>query len=508
MVLPVGHRFVHYIEIQRMSSPDATELNMQARRALDFFQHQTALQLDGPFTIDLCSKWLSRLMQHDTAIKHGVIALATLHESFMQPSLAGTDERKILALHHYGKSINGVVQLNAKAPGSVSATTLVTCLLYCLIESLQGHFHSAWKHIIAGIQLLAEVDQGLLSHGNTSADIPQPLLDLLRRVLVSLGTQATALQDGPVDPMAIQHIKNSHRTVNEVFTSTEEALAELSHLVNDVLQAMTWVDISDVDVDWPSEDFVLAREALESRLSSWALAFKNLLVTDSNRTTDPRDRSDIALLILRVNQILCRVIMTCMYTKSQTAFDACLEDFQMIVQITKSIIAIEQQQEQSRPNSPSNSPPLPASSRPTFSMMLGIIPALFFVCIRCRHQETRRQALQILLENRRRETCWDSYVVGRAAEKHIMIEEQRMARYWRETQTQGDGPSIRHQPDSELARATSESADSNWTDTTHMPENMRLDRLDVDFTTEKSAVLSFAQTQSGERYDMVMEWDD
>jgi len=485
-----------------MSSPAAAELDMHARRALDFFQHQTALQLDKPFSIDLCSQWLSRLMHHEPAIKHGVIAVASLHENFMRPSGAeAKEERKILALHHYGKSINEVVQLNKKASESASTTTLITCLLYCLAESLQGHLHSSWKHIVAGIQLLAEVEAASFDHEKANIGMPQPLLNLLRRILMNLGTQAMALQDGPTDSMAMQFIKTSHQTVSEVFISTDQALAELSHLVNDTLRAVTWYVTHKVDMDRPDEDLLLVREALEERYSTWAVAFNTLLVAiNGDSTTEAGGDWNTAPFILRVNQVLCRIIMSGLYSASETAYDAYLEDFQTIVQSTKHIIAIERQQGQGpRKSSDCSTPPL-MSSPPIFSMTLGILPALFFVCTSCRHQETRHEALQILRENKRRETCWDSDVLSRVAERHITLEEQKMMDYWRERQAQVD--------QCLTSNSVSQSENGKCIDTTQLPGNMRIDTMVVDFTAEKSVVMSFRQTQSGERHDMVMEWTD
>lgn len=510
--LPVGHRFVHYYHAEppRMNSPEATELDMQARRALDFFHHQTAFQLDQPFAIDLWTKSLACIMQHEPAVKHGVIALATLHENFLQlPNADNYEERKILALQHYGKSINAIVQLNAKDVDSVSATTLITCLLYCLIETLQGHYQSSAKHVVAGLQILADIDRGVLSHKQAVADISEPLLHLLRHLFTNLLMQAMALDDPALSTSAMVRVKKSHHIVSKVFHSTDQALAELSSIINDLLLTMMWVSTYGIDVDFypPNEELLDARNALNSRHEKWASAYYDLLSNVEKDQRKPRTNAEVvALLVLRVNHLLCRISMTGLYSQPQSSFDEHLDKFQAMIGLIRRILELEKQDSKLPSNRSASDSAKPTTSQPLFSMTLGIIPALFFTCTRCRHYQTRLQALHLLSTIKRRETCWDSHLVTWVSRRFITIEEHRIATYRRERYYH---LSRDVSPNSSLSSHSSpQGLEVALTDTTNMPEHLRIHKLEIVFSTESSAIMTFENSHLKSQDDMLVEWGD
>jgi hypothetical protein len=63
------------------------------------------------------------------------------------------------------------------------------------------------------------------------------------------------------------------------------------------------------------------------------------------------------------------------------------------------------------------------SSKPIFSLDLGIITPLYVVVSRCRDPAIRRRGLQLLASCNRREGIWDSTLTARVAERIIAIEE-------------------------------------------------------------------------------------
>jgi hypothetical protein len=64
-----------------------------------------------------------------------------------------------------------------------------------------------------------------------------------------------------------------------------------------------------------------------------------------------------------------------------------------------------------------------SSSKPVFSLDIGIVTPLYVVVSRCRDPAIRRRGLQLLASCNRREGIWDSTLAARVAERIIAIEE-------------------------------------------------------------------------------------
>ena len=400
--------------LSRSPSPDA-ELDPLALRALDFFHHSTVLQLARPFLRDLWSRMLTSLMYHESAIKHGIVSLASLHENFVYATRTTfDDQRRTTALEHYSKSIQDVVRLNRKDTNEAVMTTLVSCLLFCAIESIQGHFVSAGKHITAGINLLFEHEADLLQRERSARGVPTGFTNALRQLFMGLATQVIGFEESMIDPALTRYLEAADEVANYSFDTLDEALADVAHLGNYSLRFMTWAESCQDDPDFPNEALQIAGDKFQKHYDSWTLAYRNLLVKCSAENTPMNDSTSLALLILRFNHIVTRIILGMRFAKGdQTSFDPFVEDFRALVDTAEDLLSTE-----SRIQSSEGEP------ETTFGMSLGILPGTFFACIRCRDYEIRHRALRILKSSRRRESIWDSRVLSGVAERLIGIEEK------------------------------------------------------------------------------------
>ena len=96
-------------------------------------------------------------------------------------------------------------------------------------------------------------------------------------------------------------------------------------------------------------------------------------------------------------------------------FEPFTNDFRIVVALCKSIIAAaEQDVKLGRPAL-------------TFSMDLGILGPLYYVCCRCRDFPLRNQAMDLLSWCPRREGMWDSEVGVRMIKEYWAIEERHIA---------------------------------------------------------------------------------
>lgn len=97
------------------------------------------------------------------------------------------------------------------------------------------------------------------------------------------------------------------------------------------------------------------------------------------------------------------------------AFMEYIDDFQIIINLSRSLIAAAEQDAQN------GKPPL------TFSTDLGLIGPLYYVCVKCPIQSIRRAAMEVMSRCPRREGMWNSISVAKMIEEYWEIEARHKA---------------------------------------------------------------------------------
>jgi hypothetical protein len=87
-----------------------------------------------------------------------------------------------------------------------------------------------------------------------------------------------------------------------------------------------------------------------------------------------------------------------------------LDDFQIVINLSRSLIAAAEQ------DAKNGKPPL------TFSSDLGLIGPLYYVCINCPTVFVRTTAMELLLRCPRREGMWNSVLIARMIQKYWELE--------------------------------------------------------------------------------------
>lgn len=126
----------------------------RAARALEFFQCKTAPELEGALFGDAWSKLIIKACD-EKAVLHAVIALSSLHERYKGIE-SSPDARLEFSMQHYSKAINEVVKLDFTTSSTATIVAMITCLLFTLFESLQGHYRSGLTHMQSGIKIINE----------------------------------------------------------------------------------------------------------------------------------------------------------------------------------------------------------------------------------------------------------------------------------------------------------------------------------------------------------------
>jgi hypothetical protein len=472
------------------------DLNWKERRALSFFQNWTSLELGGPFSSDLWTTFVLRMASSESAVRSAVIALASMHQSFLNLDIPAYNELHDFAMQNYCRSIRKVIGLNERLAQHASVIALVTSVLFAAIESLQGHLNSSMGHVMSGMKIIQEYDDNYeLDEDRKGNHAPVPV-DLLRPIFISIGTQIMAITRAPWAGLSWLDSQTRKRPFKSAFVTTEEALVEMSILTKDLTRLSTHARLFWNDTNYPDQELQWQRDSLRLRLKDWTAAFELMVNARTSRSSSASMDKAPAITSLRVNHSIAKVLLETSLNKDQMCFDEYLGDFQNAVTDAEKFLQLTD----SGPQGGNGS----TAERPTFSLPMGIVPSLYIVCSRCRDPLIRHRALQLLKSCRRREGVWDSYLVSRAAEQFINIEESLAMRYW-QAQKQGGASNKRHSPspaEELLARGQGVHPRSS----SDIPPCCRLAKLDTTFPEEKRADLTYVST-GGERENDVIYWD-
>lgn len=191
------------------------------------------------------------------------------------------------------------------------------------------------------------------------------------------------------------------------------------------------------------------------------------------------------MLTLRVNQVIVEIILSLGFATNQMGYDGLTIEFETVVSTAEEICRIEAEHIFTARD----------SDQPVFSLTLGIVPAMFFACVRCRYSPIRRRALSVLRTQRRRESIWDTALVASVAEQVVIVEQEAAA----------------HRHDG--AGSSSDRESCNVEEAAHtpadLPEAARIKMLAVDFRdSENIAKVSLMSTTGKWERHNVYVWDE
>jgi hypothetical protein len=407
------------------------------------------------------------MMFHEPAIKHGVLALSTMHELYDTDSKTMTARGGDYAFKQYTKALTRSNTLLATYQDGKTPieTVLVACVIFVCYESLIGNYTALSMHLCNGLRILEQHKRQLTQGAGLQNEIAE--------VLHRFDFQSMTFSDNSC-PYIFSEKAPALPIVPAAYLSTTAARTDLVEL----LRSMMW--ISNVALDLkspgnpdprvaprPTQEFIEAFAQLVVTFQAWATAFeaycKTLSVLELQST-----KIYAGVTLLRMYALVCRIIVASTGAVAEMCYDAHIEDFRSVVGLAATLPAFKlpdtpiasppssdsppsARSTPRRTRTASNSPlsisppqsqlptrfrplaPAPPASIPTSnpaptshpdghhsrphsfspSFELSPIVPLFVIITRCRDPILRRRAISLLLQSRRREGAWDS--VGAAA---------------------------------------------------------------------------------------------
>ncbi|KAM3086406.1 hypothetical protein ACMFMG_000542 [Clarireedia jacksonii] len=388
----------------------------QERRSFHFFLDRTAPELAGYYECQFWSRLVLQRCHSDDAIRHAVIALGALHESYKSGDIrilegeSVRDPQQRLALVQNNKAIRHLTSHLSHGGTPHSAEVILTCcLLFVCFEAMQGNYQAAFTHLNSGLKILGEwlerTKQNSTKAGADSNLAREFIENELMPLFGTLDIQSTtilptsSIQWG----MTVNRSKVDFKTENNIpgsFSSINEARICLENRTHWILgfHQNTAQRNHSLSQELPSSPIDRGlRNIMEEKskqalgLEQWSNGFCNLV----HRIRPTMNSKDLrASLSLKLYHTVVKLILETALFASEMDYDKYMSEFELIMSLADTLL-----------DSYGNTR---TELGRVFSFNTAIVPPLLCVVCKCRDPGIRRKAWSLLSTSARREGGWDS----------------------------------------------------------------------------------------------------
>ena len=376
------------------------------RRGYDFFRLKSVHHLLGD-TDGIFWKSVFLQMSHtERAIKHALIAIASLHESIelserRQALCDDQDTSRRLrgwSLSQYSKAINLFAGDPQQKHRSLEKA-LILCILFIGYELFQSNYQACSMHLDNGLKLLHHWRQ---SKNVLTRDMEVSVLDsdLVENHIAPIFTRLDVQESILIDSRAhrLPLVCENMPPYSKPFTETLQDLAS-ARVYSD--RFMQWIffaaDYEHGVLLETSKD--LAEQNLEDSLE----------LLEKALAKPHADDHICAMQVLKVYYHLSIIILHTRSGANESSFDRHIRDFKEIVKSAEEVVLFAQSHND--------------RTRLSFSFDFGIAPPLFFAASHCRDPFIRRRATALLRASHRIYGAFNSESSATVADFVIKIEE-------------------------------------------------------------------------------------
>ena len=400
--------------------------NAEERRAFSLYRSNLASTLDGWFVSGFWTKIVLQACHTDAAVRHAVIALASLHEAqrSQKPlSQSTTNTGKTpeqFALVQCNKAITELNRHLSKTNDDSLETLLISCVIFTCFESLRGNINSSLRHMWSGVKVFrdwqrrqqtpsqAESGRAPSPRPGVEAEITQIFARLDLHTMLFISTDKTP--ESVEQVWASQAIAPAINFYKMQFSSLAQARDTLDDCMRYALHSTLATFLRRQRFPQSPRAQIKSGPDLEKLLQEWSTVFRDFKKA-LGQNFKPEERE--AIMLLEMEYMSGKILLEAGLVPDETVFDQYESDFDEILSRASFIIR--------------NQPSSDATDTPKmFSFDSGIVPHLYFVSSRCREPSIRRQALTLLSKSSRQECVWDSQMALQLAEAIMTIEEENV----------------------------------------------------------------------------------
>lgn len=450
-----------------LRQPSTIPFDFHEGQYFQLFRDYTANELSGFFDT---SFWTRRVLQEchsEDAIRHAVVALGALYKTLekMSESPPGSpsehhhsdnaNQHWETAFKHYSLALRAVLNSGTNDQAKKRMSLMASVLLACF-DSFIGDHRQAIVQIQNGLALLET-----LRAERRRASLPQPeepveqdLIQMFTRLAIQAKSYDLAFHfpQPYVIRLTPKHketarspspdggspVSTSQARIPDVFASLHDGRLAWDTLCEKI---MRFTEEMATYVQKGSPMNILPPElrqygmGFNEQMEAWTKAFNPILASRFAPAKSTQEKTAIA--VLKMNQIMGRILFNMTFSYSELEFDKFLPYFQEIVNLAMEVIGDEERRAAAKrcPNPEfcqhrSDHTDIFGGEytarhiKPSFSADLGIVPPLFVVATKCRDPLIRRQAIQLLRTSSRREGMWDSELCSRIGNWIATIEEE------------------------------------------------------------------------------------
>jgi hypothetical protein len=296
----------------------------------------------------------------------------------------------VFALNHYNAAIREL-----QTPHNPDLVlTLMSCLLFVCIEVLQSNADAAIRHCYHGINLLGTSNppEWALHH----------LLPIFRRLSV------LPFYFGNSQPLAdCPPLTQPCETIYTSFSSFSQAQASMDAIYNLTIQLFRRTGdyrLGEMRNQPAEPSMFLEQDQIHQCLDQWRSAFDRF---EAETPAGLRQTSESCRIWIFQQYEVCIILSNVPFVTDETDYDIYMPNFKRMVEGAKRLAGMK-----------TRSPP------PTeFHFEMGYAPFLFFVAIKCRHLETRIEALRLMsVLCAAQESLWNSHTLQAVAQRTIDLE--------------------------------------------------------------------------------------
>ncbi|KAI0490810.1 hypothetical protein F4859DRAFT_24250 [Xylaria cf. heliscus] len=449
-----------------LHEPSTIPFDSREGQYFQLFRDYTASELSGFFD---SSFWTRRVLQEchsEEAIRHAVVALGALYKTLEKISesppgspsetdqLDNANRHWEVAFKHYSLAIRAVVSSASHDQAKKRMSLMASVLLACFDSFVGDHKQAIWQ-IQSGLALLET-----LRAERRQASLPQPeepveqdLIQMFTRLVIQAKSYDMAFhfpqpyvirltpKIGVSTPSPTSDggspVSTSHAQIPDVFASLHDGRLAWDTLCEKIMRftehMSAYVKMSPMNI-LPLE-LKQYGKGFDEQMEAWSRAFDPILTSRMAPAKSTQEKTAIA--VLKMNQIMGRILFNMTFSDSELEFDHFLSFFREIVNLAMEVIGDEERRAATKrcPNPEfcqhqSAHPDIFGGEytarhiKPSFSADLGIVPPLFVVATKCRDSLTRQQAIQLLRTSSRREGMWDSELCAQIGSWIAMIEEE------------------------------------------------------------------------------------
>ncbi|KAI0104292.1 hypothetical protein GGR51DRAFT_561102 [Nemania sp. FL0031] len=398
---------------------------------LHIFQSMTENEVSRHFEPFCWAHLMLQFARVYPSIHYSICAVAALQRAYLHGEQCLHNSQGVLdiastplVLARYNMAVKSVSE-NIRQKTRSLQPVLVCCALFTWLEFLRNNFEAGLRHLRSGLEIIRDWSQASKCTSSRGDPPTEQINENILHLFMRLQTHATAHGYPNTDFHSASSIKLSFNVMSarRRCLSIYESRCLLDNILLKVFRLVRQKQHAERSVahfESSSPEFteiLRSRHSLLADLSQW-----QALSTTRFSTRTNGEKANYGTLLLSSYHLMTNIILKTLLAESERAYDDHVGDFSKLVSMSQQILY--------------------SASPTSITLDAGVIPLLFFTCLKCRDRSIRTQALVLLRLAPEREGIWHRDSIIAASTLKVALEGNMKTRVYRERVF--DASSARH----------------------------------------------------------------